>query len=152
MPDIRPEPPRQPDIIALLDASDAFSQALYPPESNHLLDVASLEHPSVRFFVARTQGTAIACGAVVLAGDGTAEIKRMFVAEQARGTGTAQALLATLEQTARAEGATTLRLETGIHSHAALRLYERNGFARRGPFGSYAEDPLSVFMEKDLRE
>ncbi len=150
MPSIRPEPPRQPEIIALLEASDANAQALYPPESNHLLDVASLEKPTVRFFVARRDGAAIGCGAIVLAGDGTAEIKRMFVTEAARGTGTAQALMETLETAARAEGIATLRLETGIHSHAALRLYERHGYTVRGPFGSYAEDPLSVFMEKAI--
>ena len=148
--EIRPEPPRQPEIIALLEASDAFSEALYPPESNHLLDVSSLEKPTVRFFVARRGGIAIACGSIVLAEDGTAEIKRMFVAEEARGSGCAQALMATLEQAARAEGVTALRLETGIHSHAALRLYERHGFARRGPFADYWDDPLSVFMEKPL--
>ena len=148
--EIRPEPPRQPDVIALLEASDAAAQALYPPESNHLLDVSSLEKPIVRFFVARRAGTAIGCGAIVPAPDGTAEIKRMFVAEAARGTGAAAALIATLEAAARAEGATALRLETGIHSHAALRLYERHGFARRGPFADYWDDPLSVFMEKPL--
>ena len=134
--EIRPEPPRQPEIIALLEASDATMQALYPPESNHLLDVSSLEKPAVRFFVARRAGTA--------------EIKRMFVAEAARGTGCAQALMATLEQAARAEGVTALRLETGIHSTAAIRLYERHGFTRRAPFADYWDDPLSLFMEKPL--
>ena len=148
--EIRPEPPRQPEIIALLEASDATMQALYPPESNHLLDVSSLEKPAVRFFVARRAGTAIGCGAIVLADDGTAEIKRMFVAEAARGTGCAQALMATLEQAARAEGVTALRLETGIHSTAAIRLYERHGFTRRAPFADYWDDPLSLFMEKPL--
>jgi putative acetyltransferase len=39
-------------------------------------------------------------------------------------------------------------LETGIRQPEALGLYERLGFVRRGPFGDYAEDPLSVFMEK----
>ena len=148
--EIRPEPPRQPEVIALLQASDEAAQALYPPESNHLLDVSSLEKPSVRFFVARRDGIAIGCGSIVLADDGTAEIKRMFVSEAARGTGCAQALMATLEAAARAEAVTALRLETGIHSHAALRLYERHGFARRGPFADYWDDPLSVFMEKPL--
>lgn len=148
--EIRPEPPRQPEVIALLEASDAFSEALYPPESNHLLDVSSLEKPTVRFFVARRAGTAIGCGSIVLAPDGTAEIKRMFVAETARGSGCAQALMATLEEAARAEGVTALRLETGIHSHAAIRLYERHGFARIPPFADYWDDPLSVFMEKPL--
>ena len=45
---------------------------------------------------------------------------------------------------------TTLRLETGIKQDAAIRLYESAGFHRRGPFGSYRDDPLSVFMEKPL--
>ena len=58
--------------------------------------------------------------------------------------------MATLEPAARAEGVTALRLETGIHSHAAIRLYERHGFARIPPFADYWDDPLSVFMEKPL--
>lgn len=148
--EVRMEPPRQPEVAALLAASDAAAQALYPPESNHLLDLASLETPYVRFFVARRDGLAIGCGAIVLAGDGTAEIKRMFVSDDARGSGVSHALMAALEAAARAEGIAALRLETGIHSHAALRLYDRHGFARRGPFGDYWDDPLSVFMEKHL--
>ncbi|MGI9311875.1 MAG: hypothetical protein ACR2P7_10210, partial [bacterium] len=43
-----------------------------------------------------------------------------------------------------------LRLETGVHQAAAIGLYARLGFIRRGPFGDYADDPLSVFMEKKL--
>ena len=47
-------------------------------------------------------------------------------------------------------GLPALRLETGVRQPAALRLYERAGYARRGPFGGYPDDPLSVFMEKLL--
>jgi putative acetyltransferase len=47
-------------------------------------------------------------------------------------------------------GQSLLRLETGIDNHEALALYERQGFVRRGPFGDYREDPLSVFMEKQF--
>ena len=32
----------------------------------------------------------------------------------------------------------------------ARRLYERFGFTRCGPFGSYVEDPNSVFMTLEL--
>lgn len=148
--EVHAEPPGQPEVIALLEASDAAALALYPPESNHLLDLSSLEQPGVRFFVARRGGVAVGCGAVVLADDGTAEIKRMFVADEARGSGAAQAILAALEQCARAEGVVALRLETGVESHAALRLYGRQGFVRRRAFGEYWDDPLSVFMEKAL--
>jgi putative acetyltransferase len=47
-------------------------------------------------------------------------------------------------------GVELLRLETGIANHAALALYEKTGFKRRGPFGDYSLDPLSVFMERRL--
>jgi putative acetyltransferase len=39
-------------------------------------------------------------------------------------------------------------LETGIHQHAALALYQRAGYVRCAPFGDYRPDPLSVFMRK----
>ena len=39
-------------------------------------------------------------------------------------------------------------LETGIHQHEAIGLYERMGFQRIPPFGAYQEDPLSRFYEK----
>jgi len=30
------EAPDQPDVVALIDALDAYQRALYPPQSNHL--------------------------------------------------------------------------------------------------------------------
>jgi putative acetyltransferase len=41
-------------------------------------------------------------------------------------------------------------LETGVLQPDAIALYRGQGFRDRGPFGSYAPDPLSVFMEKAL--
>ena len=41
--------------------------------------------PNVRFVVARRDGIAVGCGALVLGVDGEAELKRMFVAPEARG-------------------------------------------------------------------
>ena len=45
-----------------------------------------------------------------------------------------------------------LWLETGSRdaSAAARRLYERVGFTYCPPFGSYVEDPESVFMTRHL--
>lgn len=43
-----------------------------------------------------------------------------------------------------------LRLETGIYQTDAVRLYERFGFHRIRPFGSYRDDPLSLCFEKRL--
>ena len=147
---IEPESPRQDDVVTLLDQSDAYAQALYAPESNHLVSIDALAAPNVRFLVARTDGRAIGCAALVLGEAGYGEIKRMFVDESARSTGIGAALLQALEDTARKEGVRVLQLETGNVSHPALALYRRHFYAERGPFGSYKPDPYSVFMEKRI--
>ena len=140
----------QPDIIALIDALDAYQGALYPPESNYHLSVAELKASNVLFSVARSdEGIALGCGAVVLL-NGYGELKRMYVNPAQRGRGIAKNIIAFLEQEARGRGRTILRLETGIHQAEALGLYERAGYVRRGSYGDYPEDPLSVFMEKNL--
>jgi putative acetyltransferase len=74
----------------------------------------SLEKPPVSFFVARNEGAVIGCAAWVVAGDGTAEIKRMFVDPQARGLKAASRLMDVLEDTPKARGVFAIRLETGI--------------------------------------
>jgi putative acetyltransferase len=43
-----------------------------------------------------------------------------------------------------------LRLETGIHQHQAIRLYERWGFQRIEAFPPYQPDPVSLFYEKRI--
>ena len=144
------EPPDHPDVLPLIKAAHKFSEDLYPPESNHSLDVASLKGPDVRFFVARRKGEAIGCGAVWLRPEGFGEVKQMYVDPAARGLGIAQNLLARIETEARAAAMPLLRLETGSYSYAALRLYRAAGFMDRGPFAEYRPDPMSVFMEKAL--
>ncbi len=144
---ISAETPDQPAIRAFFAASDAYAASLYPAESNHLLDVSELLRPDVRFFVARRASAAVGCGALVVAPDHWGEVKRMWVDPAARGLGAGRRILATLLDTARAEGLAHLRLETGIHNTEALALYRRAGFVEIGPFGKYQPDPLSVFME-----
>lgn len=141
---------RQEGAISLLQQSDAYMATLYPAESNHLLDVASLEKPEVSFFVARKDGEIVGCCALVETGDGTAEIKRMFVSPEARGLAIGRILMEALEDGARTMGLVAIRLETGISQPEAIGLYRRFGFAEIPPFGSYRPDPLSLFMEKRL--
>jgi putative acetyltransferase len=146
---IEVERPVRADALALLRESRAMMAGLYPPESCHGLDLGAYERPEVTLLVARERGVAVACGAFQLHGDGSAEVKSMFVAAQARGRGIGRKLLEAIEAAVRGR-ASPLRLETGIRQLAAIRLYESAGFRRRGPFGSYRDDPLSVFMEKAL--
>lgn len=139
------EDPAQPEIIGLLRDGEEYSAELYPAESNHHLPLDALRSSNVRFVVARSHsGRAIGTGALVLHGP-WAELKCMWVVPEARGRGVSKAILAVLETKARSEHVAVLRLETGVESHAALNLYAQAGFRKRGPFGDYREDPLSVY-------
>ena len=142
------ECPDQPEVIQLIAELDAYQDTLYPPESRHSLDLASLSQPNVLFSVAReAAGHAVGCGAVVLNAE-FGELKRMYVHPQSRGRGVAKRLLALLEGKARESGCSLLVLETGPRQPEALSFYESSGYRRRGLFGNYTNDPLSVFMEK----
>jgi putative acetyltransferase len=141
--------PRHPEASALLRASHALMESLFPPEDNFFLDIDALCASDIRFFAARSGATIIGTGALALR-EGYGEVKSMFVAKAARGQGAADALLRQIEDEARAHALPCLRLETGNLLHAAHKLYERHGFARRGPFGEYPDAPSSIFMEKRL--
>lgn len=140
----------QPDVIALIAELDAHQDTLYPPEARHVLDVSQLVQPHVVFAVARDEaGQALGCGAVVLSA-AYGEVKRLFVSPRGRGRGVATRLMALLEARATAQGCRVLMLETGPYQTEALALYTCCGFSRRGPFSTYADHPLSVFMQKSV--
>jgi putative acetyltransferase len=147
---LRIESPRQADVLRLIEALDVYQRGLYPPESNHFLDVEALAAPGIRFFVARRDGRALGCGALRIDPAGYGELKRMFVSPEARGLKLGRRLLDRIEEEARRAGLGCLRLETGIHQPEALGLYRTAGYVERDAFGEYSSDPLSVFMEKRL--
>ncbi len=151
---IAPESPRQAELQQLMDELDAYQKPLSPPESFHGADLAQLCAPEVRFLVLRdASGAAQGCGAVWLGridGEAAGELKRVYVRPNLRGQGAGGRLVGELERLARLEGARRLYLETGVRQLEALRLYERLGYTRCGPFGDYLPDPHSAFMEKAL--
>ena len=147
---IEQESPDQPDAARLLEQADVQSASLYPAESRHGLSVTEMLSQGVRFFVARLDGRAVGCGGYSVGPDGTAEVKRIFVLPEARGRGVGQAIVLAVEQAANGEHVRCLRLETGIKSAEALRMYRRLGYVERDPFGTYRPDASSVFMEKTL--
>ena len=148
MPSIRQESPDQPDGLRMIEALDEQMTALYPPDSNHLLDVTALSDPAVTFLVVRDGREAIGCGALVRDPRGWGGGKRMYVRPDRRGRGIGKRVLAELETIAREASLPLLRLETGIHNADAVALYRGAGFTECPAFGDYAPDPLSVFMEK----
>ncbi len=147
---ITAERPDAPDAVALIQELEAHLEPLYPEASRHGLSVERLLAEGVDFFVLRSGGAPAACGGVLLVGGAYGEVKRMYVRPAFRGSGFAKGLLVHLADHARSKGVPLLRLETGIHQHEAIRLYERMGFRRIPPFGPYTGDPLSLCFEKRL--
>jgi len=155
--DVRRESPDQPAVREMLGALDGYLGGLYEPQHNHILSVEELLSEQVFFLVARRQGCPVGCGAfrrqpgeAATAGQAYGEIKRMMVQPAARGAGVGAALLARLEQQLAEEGRQLALLETGAAQVEAVRLYERAGYSRRGAFGGYPDNGLSLFFEKRL--
>jgi putative acetyltransferase len=146
---IQVEPSVSPEVLPLLAQMDAYFAELYPAESIHTLSAEALEQPGVTFLVARINGKVAGCGAMVEQST-YAEFKRVFVQPAFRGMAVGRAVLEELERQATAVGLSTIYVETGVAQPEALRLFERAGYRRRGPFGDYPDDPLSVFLEKRL--
>ena len=143
------EAPNTADAIQLIDELEATLAPHYPDESRHGYSVDKLIRQGVIFFVARHEDTPAGCGGVQIYSH-YAELKRMYVRPEYRGTGLSKLILKQLADYSLEQGISTLRLETGIHQLAAIGLYEGFGFQRIAPFGEYKPDPLAVFFEKEL--
>ena len=90
--------------------------------------------PAGQFFVAYLHGEPIGCGAVKYHHDAAAEIKRMWIAPQARGLGLGRRLLETLEACATTGGARLAHIETSAVLTEALALYRSTGWVEVPPF------------------
>src|SRR5688500_703907 len=90
--------------------------------------------PNGAFVVAYLRGEAIGCGAAKHHPGGATDIKRMWIAESARGLGLGRRLLERLEGVARAHGSAVARLETSDVLGEAIALYRSAGYAEVAPF------------------
>lgn len=147
---IAAEDPLTPEGRALIDGSEAALRSVYTEDECFTFTADELAKPGISFFVARSKdGTPLGC---VASCDYSsyAEVKRLFVPPEGRGQGTAKALMDHLEASARADGKSCIRLETGDKLEAAVALYAARGYTKRGPFGDYEDHPASLFMEKPL--
>ena len=150
--DVRPDDLVLPEVHALVAEHLAGMHAHTPSCGVHALALDALRAPEVTFFTAWVDGALAGCGALKALDAHTGEIKSMRTRDAFRRRGIGQAVLDTLEQTARARGYTRLLLETGTGPafDAAHALYVRNGYAPCEAFGDYAATDFNVFYAKTL--
>jgi ribosomal protein S18 acetylase RimI-like enzyme len=108
--------------------------------------------PKGRTLLARRDGEVVGGVALKDLGDGSCEMKRLFVPERFHGGGTGRRLCGALLDMAVADGYRLMRLDTGSHNTEALAMYESLGF-REGP--SYHDYPAELvphlrFLERPL--
>jgi GNAT superfamily N-acetyltransferase len=82
--------------------------------------------------------------------EGSAEVKKLYVQDTARGAGVARALLAALEDDARARGLTQIILQTGTRQPEAISLYLSTGYRVIEPFPPHRGSAVSLCLAKDL--
>lgn len=136
------------EVLALLNEHLTNMYELSPPESVHALDVSGLRGPEITFWTAWTDGVLMGCGGLKELTPAHGEVKSMRTPGARRGQGAGRALLEHIVSVAKDRSYGLISLETGSQAAfaPAQRLYESFGFTCCGPFGSYKEDPNSVFM------
>ncbi|WP_104182244.1 GNAT family N-acetyltransferase [Arthrobacter sp. B0490] len=142
-----------PGLTIFLEAHLADMAPLSPLESRHGLDLAALQKPTVRLWVAlEEQRIAGTCALAALTPEHE-ELKSMRTDPELRGKGIASKLLDHVVTDARTRGITQISLETGSMDFfaPARTLYAKNGFDYCEPFGSYTDDPYSSYMTRVLQ-
>ena len=126
-------------------------------EAEEELDATPFEPPVGAFVVASLEVDGgdllpVGCGGIrpVIGVDATCELKRMYVAPEARGRGIARSLLERLEEEALGLGYTTMWLETGTEQPEAIALYESHGYEPIAGFGRYKDEPKSRSFGRPL--
>jgi putative acetyltransferase len=123
-----------------------------PPESVHALPIEALRKPDVTFWSVWEGPDLLGCGAMKELDRTHGEIKSMRTSARHLRKGVAAALLEHILAEAKRRSYRRVSLETGSTAPflPALRLYERFGFRRCGPFSDYVLDPFSVYMTMEL--
>jgi GNAT superfamily N-acetyltransferase/DNA-binding MarR family transcriptional regulator len=132
MVEIGPVDPAHPDarscIRSYFAELDRRSDSGFDPAAGIPAEPHELRPPAGVLLVAYLRSEPIGCGAVKHHDDAPSEIKRMWVAESARGLGLGRRLLSELETWAARRGAGTLRLETNRALTEAIALYRSAGY------------------------
>jgi DNA-binding MarR family transcriptional regulator/GNAT superfamily N-acetyltransferase len=106
----------------------------FDPGKGSTAEPYEVRPPRGAFVVAYRGDEPVGCGAVKHQPGEVSDIKRMWVAESARGLGLGRRLLEHLERLAREYGSCQVRLETSDVLPEAIELYRSSGYVEVPPF------------------
>jgi DNA-binding MarR family transcriptional regulator/GNAT superfamily N-acetyltransferase len=147
------EDPAAPDsrwcLAQYFSELDARFDRGFNPDRSISADPRELVPPAGELVIAHLHERPIGCGALKFHRGAPAEVKRMWIAPDARGLGVGRRLLRELEGHAREAGAALVRLETNRALTEAIALYRRSGYVEVAPFND--EPYADHWFEKRLR-
>lgn len=130
------------------ELNDRFKSG-FDPRRTISADAQELTPPAGALMIARLRGRPIGCGALKFHREKPAELKRMWVAHEARGLGIGRRMLFELEVYARKAGVRIIHLETNGSLTEAIALYRSHGY-REVP--AFNDEPYAHhWFEKVLR-
>ena len=137
--ELRQVDPESPDAQRCLRAYVAelnrrAPQRGFDPSKGATADPHEVRPPRGAFVLAYLRGEAIGCGAVKHQPGEVTDIKRMWIAESARGLGLGRRLLEHLERLACEHGSSEAHLETSDVLPEAIALYRSSGYVEVPPF------------------
>jgi DNA-binding MarR family transcriptional regulator/GNAT superfamily N-acetyltransferase len=122
----------------------------FDPSRSIPADAHELVPPAGALLIARLRGQPVGCGALKFHPGAAAELKRMWVAPEARGVGLGRRILRELENLARDSHAPAVRLETNRTLQEAVHLYRTSGYQEVAAFND--EPYAHHWFEKDLSD
>ena len=120
----------------------------FDPSRSISADAHELTPPAGLLLIARLRGKPVGCGALKFHRDAPAELKRMWVAPDARGTGLGRRILVELEREAARRSVKVVRLETNRSLTEAIHLYRAGGYREVPAFN--AEPYAHNWFERTL--
>jgi GNAT superfamily N-acetyltransferase len=145
------EPPDEADgrrLLRRFEEEKREREDDYDVENAVRLAPQELMPPSGAFLVARLEGRAVGCGGVRRLGPDVGELRRLYVAPEARSLGVGKMLFEAMEEAARRIGYRTVRLDTNPALREAREMFEELGYREIPP---YNDNPnAGVWYEKDL--
>lgn len=138
---LRPADPASPDALWCLaqyyaELNRLFENGFDPGDAAY---AGSLD-AQVMCLLAYDDQIPAGCGQLVWKTEPVGEIKRMWIAPQARGQGLARRMLEALEDAARGQGLTAIRLDTNKALANAQQLYLAAGYS---PIARYSDNPYA---------
>ena len=120
----------------------------FDPNAGKPVDTADMTPPKGWFVLARLEGRAAGCGALIRLDEGPGEIKRVWASPDLRGLGVASRIMDALEGLARDAGLKRVWLDTNGTLTEAQAMYRKRGYRE---IGRYNDNPYAEhWFEKDL--